>query len=123
MSGPLRSVAVGRRTRSWPAEAAGLQRNLALRAEGEGFEPSVDRKAHNGFRDRGGLDGARGTTRIRDNRRCIEGLLLGAGSRRCRAAGAAYLSGQRPSLRRRGDASRNRRESAAIGGYRRDFRH
>src|SRR5207244_11897908 len=25
---------------------------LALQAEGEGFEPSVDRKAHNGFRDR-----------------------------------------------------------------------
>jgi hypothetical protein len=24
-------------------------------AEGEGFEPSVDRKAHNGFRDRGNL--------------------------------------------------------------------
>jgi hypothetical protein len=95
----------------------------AVRAEGEGFEPSVDRKAHNGFRDQGGLDRARGTTRIRDNRRCIEGLLLGAGSRRCRAAGAAYLRGRRPSLRRRGEASRNRRESAAIGGYRRDFRH
>ena len=27
-------------------------RRHALVAEGEGFEPSVDRKAHNGFRDR-----------------------------------------------------------------------
>ena len=27
-------------------------RRVARLAEGEGFEPSVDRKAHNGFRDR-----------------------------------------------------------------------
>ena len=31
---------------------AAAPRRLTHKTEGEGFEPSVDRKAHNGFRDR-----------------------------------------------------------------------
>jgi hypothetical protein len=35
-----------------PAKGLQIGHLSALKAEGEGFEPSVDRKAHNGFRDR-----------------------------------------------------------------------
>jgi hypothetical protein len=44
-------------------------------------------------------------------------------SRRFGLRRRALIEPPRPKLRRRGEASRNRRESAAIGGYRRDFRH
>jgi hypothetical protein len=57
------------------------------------------------------------TTPIRDNRRCIEGLLLGAGSRRCRAAGAAYYAvGDHSSggAAKRAGIGANPRRSAAI---------
>ena len=57
----------------------------ALKAEGEGFEPSVDRKAHNGFRDRpvqplrhpSGMDNCRCSVGLRpDTNRGVTGYLL-----------------------------------------------
>ena len=40
------------RERAHGEQSASKSQKFALVAEGEGFEPSVDRKAHNGFRDR-----------------------------------------------------------------------
>jgi hypothetical protein len=85
------------------------RRRLALRraeAEGEGFEPSVDRKAHNGFREKGSFAGI---------------FALGA-DLRALETGCAALSlvssdfRGRSSLRRGGDSAGPARAARALCG-------
>jgi hypothetical protein len=76
----------------WPANPLQIDGFLGLKAEGEGFEPSVDRKAHNGFRDRAESGGLQGGSTARAPVRARRPHQPGVGPRARSFRGAALIA-------------------------------